>query len=615
MTAGENSKIRNDIQALRALAVIAVVLCHMNPAWLPGGYLGVDVFFVISGFVITQMLIEPSQKMPLRTFWIRRIFRIVPAYMVMLMFVAFSSAILFLPENFDQFSHSWRKSLFFVSNQYFATYGDYFSPAVTEQPLLHTWSLAVEMQFYLFYPLLILWVVRLKAVWLLVVFTVIGLFGAQLAWELSADSSIHYYALSTRAPEFLVGGVAAVYASRLSASWRMRYGLTLACLGYLLLLFSLTFLAETSFSPVTALIACLGCAFVILADVREGALAAVHSKRGVLLIGALSYSIYLWHWPVLATARYMFGDIHWSVVHIGIYVVTVLFFAVASWKLVELRFQLPKAANQFANVKKLTALFLVAVSPAVFAKQVNRLVPALPVEFTRYADDSKICHGKVLENCVRGVITNPQFLLIGDSHAAQLNLAVEVAGKALGVGFEVISASSCVPLPKFNYIKLESSGRAACESQIQVVSEKLLDAKNIVLAGMWTYQLQDSEFPKALSDFLQLAEERQQKVWVMAQVPKLVRNPARQVRLQYLGINAPVALGQDWSVANAQLALQVKHYANTYWFDASDSDLFMNSPFAGGALIYHDDHHLNEVGATQYGILLTNLFQSAADKQ
>lgn len=481
--------------------------------------------------------------------------------------------------------------------------------------MLHTWSLAVEMQFYLFYPFLIKLVLRLKALWLLAVFAVAGFLGAQLAWVMSVDSSALYYSLFARVPEFLVGGVVAAYANRLSQTWRMQYAVTLACSGYLLLLLALALLAETLFSPVAALIACLGCAFVILADVKAGFLAAVHGQKSVLWVGALSYSIYLWHWPMLATARYVFGDIHWSVEYIGIYLAMVLIFAVTSWRLVELSFQLPKVSIHVPNAKKLAALFLVAVSPAVFAKQVNQLVPALPVEFTRYADDSKICHGKILENCTKGVVANPKFLLIGDSHAAQLNLAVEVAGEALGVGIEVISASSCVPLPNFNYMKLESRARAACESQIQVVSNKLLSAKNIVLAGMWTYQFQDPEFSKVLSDFLQSAKERQQKVWVLAQVPKLVRNPARQARFKQLGIDAPVAVGQDWRDANIELAQLVKRYDNVRWFDPADSKLFMTPPFANNELIYHDDHHLNEIGATQYGDLLASLLKPAVDRQ
>ena len=144
--------VRNDIQALRAFAVLAVVICHMNPAWLPGGFLGVDIFFVISGFVITKLLLGKDKKISITNFWLQRLFRILPAYFVMLIVVVTLAAIIFLPENFSQFVKSWQKSLLFISNKYFAGYGDYFSPALAEQPLLHTWSLAVEMQFYLLYP-------------------------------------------------------------------------------------------------------------------------------------------------------------------------------------------------------------------------------------------------------------------------------------------------------------------------------------------------------------------------------------------------------------------------------------------------------------------------------
>jgi peptidoglycan/LPS O-acetylase OafA/YrhL len=149
------ASVRSDIQTLRALAVLAVVVGHMNPAWLPGGYLGVDMFFVISGFVISQMLIkaQAAGAVDLRAFWLQRVWRIVPAYVVMLAVVGWVTALLFLPKNFQEFQQSWWHALGFLSNQFFAGYGDYFSPTVVEQPLLHTWSLAVEMQYYVVFPL------------------------------------------------------------------------------------------------------------------------------------------------------------------------------------------------------------------------------------------------------------------------------------------------------------------------------------------------------------------------------------------------------------------------------------------------------------------------------
>jgi peptidoglycan/LPS O-acetylase OafA/YrhL len=610
----EHSIIRNDIQALRALAVIAVVICHMSPGWLPGGYLGVDVFFVISGFVITQLLLKRQEKIQLYDFWARRIFRIVPAYVVMITVVAFTSAILFLPENFDQFNMSWRKSLLFISNQYFASYGDYFSPALVEQPLLHTWSLAVEMQFYLIYPLVIWVILKLKAPWLLIFFTVIGFIGCQFAWETSGETSANYYALFIRAPEFLLGGILSAYSSRLSSTWLLRHRSILACLGYLLLIYSFVSLSAPLFSPVTALVACLGCALVVLADVKVGIFAALNRHRAILLIGALSYSIYLWHWPILAISRYLNGDIQWTAAYIVLYFAAVLLLAGMSYKLVELNFQLSRIHSLSIAFKRLVAIALVAISPTVLAKQINRQVPSLPIEYTRYADDKTICHGKVLESCIRGKLSNQKILLIGDSHAAQLNLAADVAGKSLEIEFEVLTASSCIPLPGFVVNNLDIWARNACENQIELTSHKLLDAKNIILAGMWTYQLQDPTFSKVLNNFLQDAEKRHQNVWVLAQIPKFVRNPIRQIRLRHLGIAFPAILGEDWRIANHKISGEVKRYSNVRWFDPHDSSLFKTPPFDGDVFIYHDDHHLNELGSIKYGDLMIGLLQPAFHK-
>jgi hypothetical protein len=285
-----------------------------------------------------------------------------------------------------------------------------------------------------------------------------------------------------------------------------------------------------------------------------------------------------------------------------------------SYKLVELNFQFSRIHSFSAAFKRLVAIALVAISPSIFAKQINRQVPSLPIEYTRYADDKSICHGKVLESCIRGKLSNPKILLIGDSHAAQLNLAAEVAGKSLEIGFEVLTASNCIPIPGFNFNRLDVWARKACENQIEVTSHKLIDAKNIILAGMWTYQLQDPAFSKVLNDFLRVAEKRRQNVWVLAQIPKLVRNPLRQIRLQHLGIASPMILGEDWVIANHKIASEVRRYSNVRWFDPYESHLFVTPPFDGDVFIYHDDHHLNEVGSIKYGDLLIGLLQPVIHK-
>ena len=149
---------RPDIQGLRAIAVLAVMLFHFNPAIAPGGFVGVDVFLVISGYLITSILLDkkaqPDYQLgsTLHYFYVSRIRRIAPAYFTMLALVSLLAAVLFLPEDLATYKKSLDQASWFNSNHYFASFGDYFAPANHEQPLLHTWSLAVEMQFYLLVP-------------------------------------------------------------------------------------------------------------------------------------------------------------------------------------------------------------------------------------------------------------------------------------------------------------------------------------------------------------------------------------------------------------------------------------------------------------------------------
>ncbi len=145
---------REDIQGLRAVAVLAVILFHVDRRWLPGGFTGVDIFLVISGFLITSIIVRQQSQgsFSFLSFYASRIRRIVPAYLVLLAGVTACTAVLLTPEDFSRFWASLQSALYFSSNNFFARQSDYFAPAAHELPLLHTWSLAVEMQFYLLLP-------------------------------------------------------------------------------------------------------------------------------------------------------------------------------------------------------------------------------------------------------------------------------------------------------------------------------------------------------------------------------------------------------------------------------------------------------------------------------
>ncbi|MEH8254239.1 acyltransferase family protein [Aeromonas veronii] len=144
------------------MAVFSVMAFHFNPALLPGGFIGVDLFFVISGFLITNILLHRKENADfnlaktLNYFYLSRFKRIAPAYFVMLVVVAFVAAVFLLPQDFNTFKSSLESAAWFGSNRHFSGFGDYFSPANHEQPLLHSWSLAVEIQFYLLMPFMIL---------------------------------------------------------------------------------------------------------------------------------------------------------------------------------------------------------------------------------------------------------------------------------------------------------------------------------------------------------------------------------------------------------------------------------------------------------------------------
>lgn len=266
---------------------------------MPAGFIGVDIFFVISGYIISNILLEEGKSLNWRRFYWARVKRIVPAYVVMLSIVCAASALLLTPVDFAFFKSSLRSALLFVSNRYYSGFGDYFAPGAHEQPLLHTWSLAIEMQFYIFLPILIYYVPRNFLAPLLAFLCVAFLTYAELKLGVADDQRQVYFSLLARVPEFLIGALVAV--SAVGRSWSERQSFVAGAVGVALLVLSLIFVDEKKFPGFYSIFPCLAVGMLIAS--RTGVVNKVLALPVFVIIGALSYSLYLWHWPVLALMR------------------------------------------------------------------------------------------------------------------------------------------------------------------------------------------------------------------------------------------------------------------------------------------------------------------------
>lgn len=298
------SKFRSDIQGLRAFAVMSVVLFHFNPEWLKGGFIGVDIFFVISGYLMTTIVINGIEegRFSLLNFYLARVVRIVPA---LLLLCITASTLGFLLLNLIDASNlviHAASSLTFLSNFVYWSESGYFDDASKYNWLLHTWSLSVEWQFYIFYPLVMLLLSSFFSVKTIGKFTLIAItLGLGLSvWAAETMPSAAYFMLPTRAWELLMGGMAFFYP--LSSTTSQKAKSLLQYLGLTVLILSALLLNENFAWPgAFALFPVVGTLLVILARDQNSILTgnAVAQK-----IGKWSYSIYLWHWPVVVFINY-----------------------------------------------------------------------------------------------------------------------------------------------------------------------------------------------------------------------------------------------------------------------------------------------------------------------
>lgn len=465
VTASFASPYRTDIQGLRAIAVLSVLIFHANPALMPGGFVGVDIFFVISGYLITGIILKDcyNNSFSVASFYRRRIRRIFPALLVMLIATLVAGYVLLAPTDFRSVARNTISSTLFVSNIDFYLSTNYFAGPSSLKPLLHTWSLSVEEQFYIIFPFIIFLSYKYARPHITSVFTVLFLVGLVVSQVMVTHSAEQGYFLApARAFEFLVGSVLAARPSYAFLSGRVRD--SVALLGIALMLVPMFLYSETlPFPGVTALVPCLGVGAVIAAGLTgESFGGRLISSGPFIFFGNISYSLYLWHWPILAYMRNIYG-IELDSIQISIAILLSILAGSASYYFVEQPFLRPRLAGiPFLTAGAVSMGVMVSVGAAIMAMKgmPGRFSPEAQAMFAGATDfnphrarchngsESPMAYG---ENCVFGAKgVKPDVVVWGDSHGAELVIALSAYAEKAGRSIMQLTASACPPSINFS---------------------------------------------------------------------------------------------------------------------------------------------------------------------
>lgn len=460
MTVSETShlshpKYRRDIDGLRAVAVLSVLAFHGFPHALTGGFVGVDVFFVISGFLISSILFEnfEADRFSYIEFYSRRIRRIFPALVTVLVLVYLAGWFLLFAEEFKSLGKHTAGGAGFVANLFLYMERGYFDSSAEAKPLLHLWSLGVEEQFYIFWPLLLGLVWKRRINFLGVTLAIALASFVYNLYMVGRDADAAFYSPLTRFWELMMGGMLAYWymhrrpAAATPGNWRSAVGLILIA-GSVLLLSK-----NNVFPGVWALFPTLGAALIISAAPGAWVNRYILGHPVMVWVGVISYPLYLWHWPLLAFARIDEGHATGPVVRLT---ELALSFPLAwlTYRLIENPIRRSRSPRPVIALAVSMALIF-CVGSVTFLKSgfefraAARNFPVTPVgEFTasRTSDGSceRLFHKeKVKEEVCLANDPRPQILVVGDSHAMALNAAAylkEVPLKTL-----LVSGVACPP--------------------------------------------------------------------------------------------------------------------------------------------------------------------------
>jgi len=460
---------RKDINGLRAIGVVAVIIFHFNARWLPGGFAGVDIFFVISGYLMTKVVVSGliAREFSLTRFYFSRARRIIPALAVLCLTLLILGWFTLAPGDYARLARHIEKSVTFTSNVTYFQESGYFDIASHKKWLLHTWSLAVEWQFYLFYPLIILFYNRafgLKYLrWFVVVITVVSFVLCVLKTRQNPGAA--FFLLPYRAWELMLGGIVLLFPVHL----KPHASKSLEALGLFAVLGSLFFVNSNFLWPgALAAVPVLGTALILITQRSNSFLTSNILSQG---IGTISYSLYLWHWPVYAVIFYFDSQNNLAIVLLGIAVSFVLgllsYFGVERsliFKNSFLNIDTPRpfkvVAAACVSIPVLMILIVFCVTKFIrnsngAASRIDNYIFKNPGLFLTAPEFSRQCHENSMDlpQCVLADAKNltknqPDLILLGDSHADVVSTAIAQANDNVGgKGVLLFTKGGCLFIP------------------------------------------------------------------------------------------------------------------------------------------------------------------------
>lgn len=480
-------KFRKDINGLRAIAVIAVVLFHFNSSWMPGGFAGVDVFFVISGFLMTGIIFRGIEQdsFSILKFYVARANRIIPALAILCSILMVFGCFYLTPFAYQALSKHAASSIGFVSNFVYWAEAGYFDTTSHEKWLLHSWSLSVEWQFYILYPLLIVGMrksISIKTIKpILLITTILGFIFCVVATYKWPDSS--YYLLHTRVWEMMLGGIAYLYPFTLQENRKKIIEWT----GLGLIIGSYFLISEENPWPgYLALFPVVG-SFLIIQVQRSDSI--ITNNIIFQKLGSWSYSIYLWHWP-LVVAIYYFSLPEYYI-YIGI--ALSIFLGFLSYKYIEKNSYI-LSYRYLKNKKESFLFFLViviifmSINSFYYNSNINTDTVINNIKIGKYeCFDKSFQHNKDSSFCTptKG---NIQVFVFGDSHSYSVLPVIESVAKDHDLELTYTGYSGCPPLIGIYPDRQDQDSKSCYDLNAKVI-KYVLDGSfdYMILAARWTY--------------------------------------------------------------------------------------------------------------------------------